>query len=79
MLSGCVGSYVVFQDEDPQPFETLHAVPDRHTFTSQKIYTQEELHLKAEHQKNILIRNEERKKAQPLQNQSDQGAPLKEK
>lgn len=65
MLSGCVGSYVVFQDEDPQPFETLHAVPDRHKFTPQKVYTQEETDLKAEHHKNIVIRNEERKKGTP--------------
>ena len=68
MLSGCVGSYVVFQDNDPQPFETLHAVPERYEFTSPPIYTQEELHLKTEHEKNISIRNEERKKAQSLQN-----------
>lgn len=71
MLSGCVGSYIVFQDNDPQPFETLHAVPERSEFTSPKIYTQEELLLKSEHEKNILIRNEERKKTQVSQNQSD--------
>ncbi|AIL12705.1 hypothetical protein IM40_02895 [Candidatus Paracaedimonas acanthamoebae] len=65
-LSGCIGSYLVFQDEDPQPFETLHSVPEGYKFTPQQVHTQEELKLKSEHQKNLLKGKEERKKAQLL-------------
>ena len=79
MLSGCVGSYVVFQDEDPQPFENLHTVPERYKFTPQQIHTEAESQLKTEHQKNLLKGNEERKKAQLLQDPSSQAAPLLKK
>mgnify|MGYP006996224749 FL=1 len=69
-LSGCVGSYVVFQDDDPQPFETLHTVPERHYFTPQQVHAQEELMLKTEHEKNLLKGDEERIKAQLLKDQT---------
>lgn len=68
VLSGCVGSYIVFQDDDPQPFDTLHTIPERHKFTPQQVHTQEEVQLKAEHQKNLLKGDEKRKKAQLLKN-----------
>lgn len=75
-LSGCVGSYVVFHEKDPQAFEDLHTVPERYKFPSHQSYTQEEMQLKTDHQKNLRQGNEERKKAQLLKETSSQAAPL---
>ena len=79
LLTSCIGSYVVFQDDDPKPFKTLHSVPERHKFTPHEIHTKEELKLKDEHQKSLLEGQKVRKNAQLLENQPPQAVLLKEK
>lgn len=66
VLSSCVGSYIVFEDDDPKAFETLHAVPERYNFTPVEVHTKEEQELKNEYQKNLLEGEEIRKKAHLL-------------
>ncbi len=79
VLSSCVGSYIVFEDNDPKAFETLHAVPERYNFTSLKVHTKEEEQLKSEHQKNLLEGEIIRKKAHLVEESSSQVTPSKEK